>query len=71
MNLLTYINHFNTGLKEKLLRFKETSGCCLTEIEDAIRKCGYDIIPSILNNTELDSFVTELGLPMLVFLEIN
>ena len=73
MNLLTYINHFNTGLKEKLLRLKETSGGCLTEIEDAIRKCGYDVlkIPSILSYTELESFVTELGLPMLVCLELT
>ena len=73
MNHLTYINHFNTGLKEKLLRLKDTSGCCLTDIKDAIRKFGYDVlkISSILSYTELESFVTELGIPMLVCLELT
>ena len=73
MNLLTYINHFKTVLTEKLLRLKETSGCCLTEIEDSIGKCGYDVlkIPSIFSYTELEYFVTELGLPMLVCLELT
>ena len=45
----------------------------MTDIEDAIRKCGYDVlkIPSILSYIELESFVTELGLTMLVFLELT
>jgi hypothetical protein len=48
-NTVNLLDHFISGLKEKLLRLKETSGCCFTEIEDAIRKCGYDVlkIPSI------------------------
>ena len=45
----------------------------MTEIEDAIIKRGYDVlkIPSILSHTDLESFVTELVLPMLVCLELT
>ena len=75
MNLLSYINHFNTGLKQKLSLGHRSSknGCCLKEIQTLIKHCCYDImvLPSILSYTELQSFVTELQLLMLVSLELD
>ena len=50
VNLLTYINHFNTDLKQTLLILKaQSGGCCLREIIKCIIDCGYDTftLPSI------------------------
>jgi hypothetical protein len=48
--------------------------CCLEDIQTLMKHCcGYDImvLPSISSYTELQSFVTELQLPMLVSLELD
>lgn len=74
VNLLTYINHFNTDLKQTLLNLKARSGgCCLREIRNCIIDCGYDTftLPSISTYSVLQTFVTESGIPMLVSLELN
>ena len=74
VNLLTYINHFNTGLKQKMLSLRaQKYECCLEDIQTLIKHCGYDmmVLPSISSYTELQSFVTELQLPMLVSLELD
>ncbi len=75
MKLLTYINHFNTGLKQKMFSLRaQKYDCCLEDIQTLMtHHCGYDImvLPSILSFTELQSFVTELQLPMLVSLELD
>jgi hypothetical protein len=74
VNLLTYINHFNTGLKQEILSLgPQNSGCCLKEIQTLINQSGYDmmVLPSIPSYTELQSFVTEMQLPMLVSLELD
>jgi hypothetical protein len=75
VNLLTYINHFNTGLKQKMLSLRAHKyDCCLEDIQTLMKHhCGYDmmVLPSILSYTELQSFVTELQLPMLVSLELD
>ena len=74
VNLLTYINHFNTGLKREMLHLgSQKYGCSLKDIHVLIKRCGYDImvLPSISCYTELQSFVTELQLPMLVSLELD
>ena len=74
VNLLTYINHFNTGLKQTLLIMQAQSrGCCLSEIRKCIKECGYDTftLPSISSYSVMQTFVTELGIPMLVSLELN
>ena len=75
MNLLTYINHFNTGLKQKMFSLRaQKYDCCLKDIQTLMKHCcGYDImvLPSISSYTELQSFVTELQLPMLVSLELD
>ena len=71
MNLLTYINHFNTGLKQKMLTLgSQTKGCHFVEIQTLIHQCGYDImvLPSITTFTELESFVIKMGIPMLIIL---
>ncbi len=75
MNLLTYINHFNTGLKQKMFSLRARKyDCCLKDIQTLMKHhCGYDmmVLPSISSYTELQSFVTELQLPMLVSLELD
>ncbi len=74
LNLLTYINHFNTDLKQKLLIYRAISTVCdLKENLMCLHHCGYDIlvIPSILGHSCLQTFVNELGIPMLVSLELN
>ena len=74
VNLLTYINHFNTDLKRTLLILKaQLGGCCLREIRNCIIDCGYDTftLPSISTYSVLQKFVTESGIPMLVSLELN
>ncbi len=74
VNLLTYINHFNTSLKQTLLITQaQWGGCCLREIRKCIKECGYDTftLPSISSYFVLQTFVTELGIPMLVSLELN
>ncbi len=75
VNLLTYINHFNTGLKQKLLSLgAQKYDCCLEDIQTLMKHhCGYDVmvLPTISSYTELQSFVTELQLPMLVSLELD
>ncbi len=74
VNLLTYINHFNTDLKRTLLILKaQLGGCCLREIRNCIIDCGYDTftLPSISTYSVLQTFVTESGIPMLVSLELN
>ena len=75
VNLLTYINHFNTGLKQKMLSLRaQKYDCCLEDIQTLMKHhCGYDmmVLPSISSYTELQSFVTELQLPMLVSLELD
>ena len=75
MNLLTYINYFNTGLKQKMLSLgAQKYDCCLEDIQTLMKHhCGYDmmVLPSILSYTELQSIVTELQLLMLVSLEPN
>ncbi len=74
MNLLMYINHFNTDLKQTLLILKaQSGGCCLREIRNCIIDCGYDTftLPSISTYSVLQTFVTESGIPMLVSLELN
>ena len=66
VNLLTYINHFKTDLKQTLLITQaQLGGCCLREIRKCIIDCGYDtfILPSISNYSVLQTFVTELGIP--------
>jgi hypothetical protein len=74
VNLLTYINHFNTGLKQKLLDLQSQQlyhG--LLEIQTCIKHCGYDImvLPQITGFTSLHSFVTKFSIPMLVSLELK
>jgi hypothetical protein len=51
----------------------QQNGCCLKEIQTLIKHSGYDmmVLPSISSYTELQSFVTELQLPMLVSLELD
>lgn len=75
VNLLAYINHFNTGLKQKMFSLRaQKYDCCLEDIQTLMKHCcGYDImvLPSISSYTELQSFVTELQLPMLVSLELD
>ena len=74
VNLLTYINHFNTGLKQKMLTLgSQTKGCHFVEIQTLIHQCGYDImvLPSITTFTELESFVIKMGIPMLINLELK
>ena len=74
VNLLTYINHFNTGLKQNLLVLRtEHAFCGLLEIQTCIKHCGYDImvLPQISGFNSLQSFVTKLSIPMLVSLELN
>ncbi len=74
MNLLTYINHFNTDLKQTLsITQAQSGGCCLSEIGECIKECGYNTftLPSISSYSVLQSFVTELGIPKLVSLELN
>ncbi len=74
MNLLTYINHFNTGLKQNLLVLRTQHAFCgLLKIQTCIKHCGYDImvLPQISGFTSLQSFVTKLSIPMLVSLELN
>jgi hypothetical protein len=72
--LLTYINHFNTGLKQKMMMLEaETQGCRFAEIQQLIYQCGYDVnvLPKISTFTELESFVTGMDLPMLINLELK
>jgi hypothetical protein len=74
VNLLTYINHFNTGLKQKLLDLQtQQSYRGLLEIQTCIKHCGYDImvLPQITCFTSLQSFVTKLSVPMLVSVELK
>jgi hypothetical protein len=46
---------------------------CIKEIQTFMKHCGYDamVLPSNSKYTELQSFVTELQLPMLVSLELD
>ena len=74
MNLLTYINHFNTGLKQKIVALgSQTKGCRFAEIQKVIYQCGYDVnvLPSISTFAELESFVKKMGIPMLINLELK
>jgi hypothetical protein len=74
VNLLTYINHFNTGLKQKMMMLgAEAQGCRFGEIQKLIHQCGYDVnvLPKISTFTELESFVTRMDLPMLINLELK
>ena len=74
MNLLTYINHFNTGLKQKMITLEaEAQGCPFVEIQKLMCQCGYDVnvLPIISTFTELESFVTQMGIPMLINLELK
>ena len=74
VNMLTYINHFNTALKRTLLISQAHSkGCSLREIRKCFMNCGYDTftLPSISSYSCLQTFVTELGIPMLVSLKLN
>jgi hypothetical protein len=74
VNLLTYINHFNTGLKQKMMMLGvETQGCRFGEIQRLIHQCGYDVnvLPKMSTFTELESFVTRMDLPMLINLELK
>ena len=74
MNLLIYIHHFNTGSKQKFLILQAKSKVCdLKEISMHLHCCGYDIlvIPSISSYSCLQTFVTDLGIPMLVSLDLN
>jgi hypothetical protein len=74
VNLLTYINHFNTGLKQKMMMLgAETQGCRFGEIQKLIYQSGYDVnvLPKISTFTELESFVTGMGIPMLINLELK
>jgi hypothetical protein len=74
MNLLIYINHFNTGSKQKFLILQAKSKVCdLKEISMHLHCCGYDIlvIPSIFSYSYLQTFVTELGILMMVMLDLN
>ena len=74
MNLLTYINHLNTGLKQKMLDLQtQQLYRSLLEIQMCIKHCGYDImvLPQITCFTSLQSFVTKLSVPMLVSLEVK
>ena len=74
VNLLTYINHFNTGLKNKFfILWSKSKVCDLKEISVCLHHCGYDImvIPSISSYSCLQTFVSALGIPMLVSLELN
>ena len=73
INLLTYINHFNTGLKQKLLILRAKSKVCDQKDPMCLHHCGYDIIviPSILSYSCLQTVLTELRIPMLVSLELN
>ncbi len=63
VNLLTYINHFNTDLKQTLsITQAQLGGCCLREIRKCIKECGYNnfTLPSISSYFVLQNFVTEL-----------
>jgi hypothetical protein len=74
VNLLTYINHFNTALKRTLLISQaQSKGCPLREIRKCMMICGYDTLtlPSISSYSCLQNFVTELGIPVLVSLELK
>ncbi len=74
MNLLIYINHFNTGSKQKLLILQAKSKVCeLKEISMHLHCCGYNIlvIPSISSYSCLQTFVTEFEIPMMVTLDLN
>jgi hypothetical protein len=46
VNLLTYINHFNTGLKQKMLSLRaQKYDCCLEDIQTLMKHhCGYDMM---------------------------
>jgi len=74
VNLLTYINHFNTGLRQRMLPLgAQTKVCQFFEIQTLIKACGYDVfaIPLITTFTELESFVTQMGIPVLINLELK
>ena len=74
VNLLTYVNHFNTGLRQRMLPLvAQTKVCQFYEIQTLIKACGYDVfaLPSITTFSELESFVTQMGIPILINLELK
>jgi hypothetical protein len=72
INLLEYINHFNSSVKVEISKC-DFNSMSISSVKLIMKKCNYEIfiLPQEINFSLLQSFVLNLGLPMLLSLTLS